>query len=581
MTRVSIALVVALPLFTLAGTAPPDVQAQRDVAMRTGSASLGGVVVSRDDGRPIARATVVLGGAGSTGLTTFTDDAGRFVFDGLPGGSFTLSASKASWLTMAFGQSEPGRGSGLPVALKEGESRRDVKWGLQRAGTIRGRVLDVDRQPLRTGVVTLQQRRVVDGETKFVSCCTTARTDANGAYRVTGLLPGEYLVSAVPPGDYRFVGDGPAVYSEGMRQTTDEEVRWALAALKSGAAAAAPPPASEPARSRTVAFGRVYFGGAIDPARASAVLLKPGEERDGVDMTLQLVPTAMIQARAVMPDGQPPANASFVFSDGWSSSGAALPADGRFERRNLAPGRYSLTVRGRGASVSGTRVIDVNGEDLTDIVVAMAPAASLSGRIDFEQGETAPPEVGQVQVLISPVNLLTPARPAPDGRWSLPLVDPGRYRLNPSLPAAARGLWSLKSIVMNGRDVTDTTFDVGSGDSRTDVVITFTTRRTALSGTLLTADGQPAAAFYVVVFSDDPAHWVTGARRVPPPVRASTDGSYQFAGLPPGTYRLAALTHVDQADLADTAFLTALKASAIVVRLAEGESVRQDVRFGK
>ena len=52
-------------------------------------------------------------------------------------------------------------------------------------------------------------------------------------------------------------------------------------------------------------------------------------------------------------------------------------------------------------------------------------------------------------------------------------------------------------------------------------------------------------------------------------------------GLPPGAYRLAAMTQVDPADLGDPAFLAALKKSAIVVKLGEGESVRQDVKFGK
>ena len=572
--------VVAL-LAVLWGTlAEGQVQTQGDGERRE-TASLGGLITG-DEGKPISRAQVVLTGGTSTGFTAWTDEAGRFLFEGLMPGTYTLAASKSTWLTLAYGQAEPGRGSGLPVVLKGGENRRDLKWSLPRAGVIVGRVLDIDRQPLRAAVVTMQRRQVVDGETKYVSCCATARTDGTGLYRLTGLLPGEYLVSAVPPGDYRFVGDGPAVYSEGMRQVSDEEVRWALSQLKGADNAAVGARASNPPdRGRPIAYGRVYFGGAIDPARATAVTIKRGEERAGIDVTLQLVPTATIQARAVMPDGQPPTNASFVFSDGWSSTGAALAADGRFERRNLAPGRYSLTVRGRGASVSGSRSIDVNGEDLTDILVMMSPAASLSGRIEFEKSEAAPPDFSQLQVSVTPFNLLTPSRVSAEGRWSLPLLDPGRYQLGATLPAGARNTWSLKTITMNGRDVSDTYVDLRSGDAVSDVVITYTSRRSSLGGSLLTAEGQPAGGFYVVVFSDDAAHWRTGSRRVPAPARSATDGSYEFAVLPPGMYRLAALTHIDPVDLASVDFLTALKASAILVTLAEGESKKQDVKFGK
>jgi hypothetical protein len=330
-----------------------------------------------------------------------------------------------------------------------------------------------------------------------------------------------------------------------------------------------------------MAFGRTYFGGPIDPERATPVVLQLGEQRAGVDMTLQLVPTATLQARAVMPDGTPPVDASYVFTDGWSSTGAALSADGRFERRNLAPGRYRLTVRGRGAGMSGAREIEVAGEDIRDLTIALEPAARLSGRIAFEPGDAAPPDPTQIQVALSPFNLLTPARVGADGRWLLALVDPGRYRMNPSIPAAARETWSLKSIVLNGRDVADARFDVAAGEAIADIVITFTSRKTSLSGRLLTADDQPAAGFYVVVFSDDPSHWIPSSRRVPAPVRAAMDGAYHFPNIPPGTYRLAALTHVDPSDLANPAFLNALKASAIVVTLEEGQSVRQDVKFGK
>jgi len=550
-------------------------------ASRPGTGSISGVIVAAENSRPVARAAVVLGGSATPGITVFTDDTGQFSFNALPAGQFTLTASKASLLTMAYGQAEPGKGSGLPVALKEAEARRDLKWALPRAGTLTGRVLDLAGQPARAAMVTVQQRRVDGGEARYRTCCGEARTDANGAYRLTGLLPGEYFVSAVPAGDYRVLDDGYGVFSEEMRIISDDEIKWALGVVKTGPGAA-PQPTPAPPQGRSVALARSYFGGATTASRASPVVLALGEERGGVDMRMQLVPTALLQARAVMPDGQPPANASVVFSDGWSSSGGGLPADGRFERRNLAPGRYRLTIRGRGAAVSGTRVIDIDGTDVRDLIVAMEPAATMSGRVVFEAGDaSAPVDVAQMQVGLSPANLQTPARVSADGRWNMPLIDPGRYRVNASAPPAARNAWSLKSVIAAGRDITDTGIDIGSGEALTDVVITFTSRRTALSGLLLTADDQPAAGFYVAVFSDDPAHWVTGSRRVPPPVRASTDGSYQFAGLPPGTYRLAALTHVDQADLADPAFLTALRTSAIVVRLAEGESVRQDVKFGK
>lgn len=576
MTRRSAALIAIASMLPVV-IASARQQPPRD-AFRTGTATITGVISARDTGRPMPRATVAISGIGVPGLTAFTDDAGRFTFTALPGGQFTLSASKPQFLTLAYGQEQPGRGSGVPVALKDGESRT-VSWALPRAATISGRVLDLDGRAYRAGVVVVQQRRAVDGGTRFVTCCAQARTDGSGVYQLTGLLPGEYFVSVVPSGDYLVIGDAPAVYSDEMRRVSDEEVQWALAAARSGSASLPAPPA--PARGRSIALGRVYFGGVLDPERSPPVVLEAGEERGGVDMSLQLVPTASLSARAQMADATPPANASFVFSNGWSSSGSALPADGRFERRNLAPGQYRLTVRGRGASVSGTALIDVTGDDIHDLIVNMQPAARVSGNIVFEPGAIPAPDAAQVQVTLSPVSLMTPVRAGADGRWEMPLVDPGRYRLNAVVPAAARNQWSLKSIMASGRDITDTGFEIASGEAISDVIVTFTSRRTSLSGTLLTAENEPAAGFYVVVFPDDERQWSAASRRIPAPARTATDGAYQFSGLPPGTYRLAALTQVDPASLTDTAFLAALKAKAIPVTLGEGESKKQDVRFGK
>lgn len=135
--------------------------------------------------------------------------------------------------------------------------------------------------------------------------------------------------------------------------------------------------------------------------------------------------------------------------------------------------------------------------------------------------------------------------------------------------------------MVGGTDAFDVSIAIEPGQAVTGVVVTLTTKTTSVSGTLLTADGAPAGGYYVVIFSDDPAFWSPRTRRVPPAARASTDGTFTFRGLPPGAYRLAALTNVDETDLADPAFLEALKPGAVAVRLAEGEAKVQDIRFAR
>ena len=105
-------------------------------------------------------------------------------------------------------------------------------------------------------------------------------------------------------------------------------------------------------------------------------------------------------------------------------------------------------------------------------------------------------------------------------------------------------------------------------------------RATELSGTLLDSAGRPASGYYVVVFPKEESLWAQGSRRLPAPARAATNGTFKFAGLPPGTYCIAAHTNVDAADLADAAFLKQLVASATTITLGEGEKKVQDLKIG-
>jgi hypothetical protein len=120
-------------------------------------------------------------------------------------------------------------------------------------------------------------------------------------------------------GDYQVIPEVFASYGSETRRTTDEEVQWALRELTGAAASRAPAAtkAQMPARSRTVSYGRIYYPVRPTVTRASMVGVRAGEEKNGVDLSMTLQPTALIHGRVVGPDGQPPANVSFSLSDGW------------------------------------------------------------------------------------------------------------------------------------------------------------------------------------------------------------------------------------------------------------------------
>jgi len=64
-------------------------------------------------------------------------------------------------------------------------------------------------------------------------------------------------------------------------------------------------------------------------------------------------------------------------------------------------------------------------------------------------------------------------------------------------------------------------------------------------------------------------------------VRPATDGRFRIEALPEGAYLLAALTDVQDEDLADPAFLASLASAAVTVTLVDGESSSIDLRIAQ
>jgi hypothetical protein len=240
----------------------------------------------------------------------------------------------------------------------------------------------------------------------------------------------------------------------------------------------------------------------------------------------------------------------------------------------------------------------------------LQPGMTVSGKVVFEATTQKPPtSLAATRLMLSPApasgsqsdliaSMLNAANAtvADDGTFSAKGVVPDRYRVLAIGPGMLGGLasfaaaanqsasmpvdiWTLKSIVVNGRDVTDVSLEVKPGEDVTGVVVTFTDRPTTLSGRVIDRAGRPAPGFPIVVFSTDRAQWSVGSRRVRQ-VRPASDGTFTITGLPAGEYYVSAVTDLDANDLSDPTFLEELAASgALKLTLADGERKTQDLRL--
>jgi hypothetical protein len=125
--------------------------------------------------------------------------------------------------------------------------------------------------------------------------------------------------------------------------------------------------------------------------------------------------------------------------------------------------------------------------------------------------------------------------------------------------------------------VLDFPFTIKAGEPVPDITVQFGDQSTRMTGVLTGADGTPDADYTVVIFPNDQRYWVPFARRMRS-TRPATDGTFGFTGLPPGEYRLAAVTDLDPAELQQPDFLRQLLAASIGVRLIEGQDITQDIR---
>jgi hypothetical protein len=487
----------------------------------------------------------------------------------------------------------------VPISLGDGQQIVGLTWKLPRGATIIGTVRDDTGRPMREIPIVLMHYRTVNDRRTLtnVTCCVWPVTESDGTYRVAGIIPGDYVVSAIPAGSYVYIPSGPFSGGAEARSIDPAEMQWALrqvADARGVVSAGAPAQTSaDPPGGRTVSYARVFYPSTIDEAAATTISLGAGEERSGIDLVMKLERTARIEGRIVGPDGQTPTNISLTRGGATTSGGPSLTA-GMFTLTNLPSGRHTLTARAAGP-LWGSIDIAVRGEDVLGVVLRLERGVTVAGRVVFEPPHTgAPPELARVRLgLRPPTPMARPIAVAADGSFSMPGTDPGSYRLTATLAAPAAGTtsgaaagaadpsagWALKSAVWNGRDIADLPLDVRPGDAITDVVVTFTNRTTELTGTLMDAAGRPAPGFYVAVCPTDPALWVAGSRRMPAPARAATDGRFRFVGLPPGSYHAIALTDVDPNELSDATFLKQLTAAAVTITLGDGEKKVQDLKF--
>jgi protocatechuate 3,4-dioxygenase beta subunit len=565
----------------------------RDAAApaKAGTGTISGTVASdAQPSRPIRRAVVTLNAPeNSIARTTVTDDAGRFSFAELPAGRYAIGASKPGWVGVFYGAKRAGR-PGTPLSLEDGQ-RATVTMRLPRTAVITGVVLDSRGQPLPLAIVRALRYGIVNGERRLIGTGITRGPDERGVYRIYGLSAGEYLVSAS-------TRSNPFSETRPLHLTTDVDVQQAMAAIQ------APGPSPiDTAAERLVGFAPTYYPGTASSAQAALIRVAAGEERAGVDFGVMLVPALRVEGTVAGPDGvaHPGTQVNLVGEDAHGASAfgidsirtARVGEGGRFRFADVTPGTYTVAARvgiaqpgtvaspGAVSVLWATSEITVQGESITNVSLEMQPGLSVSGAVRFD-GASPPLNLSAARVTTTSIGSTgqvtvgtTAAQVAPDGRFTIASVSPGRYRINVNLPNA--GNWVYRSTAIAGQDTRDAPIDIRA--SMSDVVVTFVDRGSELSGKVQAPAGAPPPDCYVILYSVDRTAWYGQSRRILSS-RPASDGAYTMRNVIPGEYFLAAVEDVESGEWFDPEFLQRILPTTTRITIGDGEKKLQDLKVG-
>jgi hypothetical protein len=566
-----------VPQSATPGQVPRDTPAQTP-AQSPATAKISGRVVAADSGRPIVRARVSVSNNQGSGGVVLTGADGTFQMADLPAGRFTVQSSKAGYISLQYGQRRPMQ-AGTPIQLADGQELKNVDFALPHGGAISGRVLDENNEPMPGIPVSVLEYRYMQGA-RTLSPSGSAQTDDRGEYRVWGLNPGDYYISATPPpapGGVGGRGLGPAAVGRGA-------------------------PARGSVDTPALGYAPTYYPGVMSAGEARSVTLGLSSELNDVSFSVLLVRTARVSGRVVNADGTPAAGGMLnLTSDdpgrrngpGGRVIGAPIAGDGQFSFANVPPGRYVLRARpgngngrGRGNAnatpMFASTPVALNGDDVAGISLVLAPGAGVSGTATFQLTQSAAANPNQFRVTAPPADFDFASASgqasidAKTGAFSIDGLEPGARILQAQTP---RG-WMLKSVTIDGRDVTDMPFDVKSGQKISNVALVFTDKIGEVNGTVSDSRGAAATEYTVIVFPEDPAFWRPMSRRIMT-ARPDQNGKYQIRGLPAGSYYVAIADPAVQGEWFDPAFLDAQRSAAQRIALADGDVRVQDFRLAR
>jgi hypothetical protein len=460
----------------------------------------------------------------------------------------------------------------LDVVDVDGKQDSRVTVRARRGAALGGKVAYADGDPA-VGVTVNVMRRGPDGHLEKlltginIIALSGLRTDDRGVFRVSGLPPGEYVLSVSEQADH---GGGGGT-GEGMGSR-------------------------DPAMSVIEGLSRQQFLMTFYPSATSAkeaVVIKvdAGVERSDIDITIperalhsvggvvrgksDKRPIKGARVSIVRRDedaGGESATDAYLIESSPSSNSTMTDAEGHWEFRDIPEGPYTIIVkpaeefdeqtaevanmtydanmnggyrrpRRKKGHTPGRRDVEVIDSDLSDLAVELNDGGRVSGAVTYEDVKTE--TYGSVllrRVLDagdSPDSQDTWTAYTSEGRFEITGLPAGKYFIQFRAYSENSGRLYAKSVTWNGKDFTREPLEIGEGASVEGIRVVISNNSAKLRIRATSAEHKNAAGG-------------VGIFLVPLDAGASSAYAQQFAcsteengtceaAVPPGDYRVVAL----------------------------------------
>lgn len=297
---------------------------------------------------------------------TETDAEGRFRFSGIQSDHYWLELLSPNYVAPGGGYSKQGR----RVTLPEGESVDDANWDVIPGGAISGRIIDVDGTPVADQMIRLFP--VFSSAPSYESLWfdnETFKTDGTGAYRVSGIPPGQYVIG---------IGEDVARVTGAVSYKNDHG-------------------AADGRVGRDRYYEQTLYPGVGLREQAHIFAVSAGSELSGIDFTVNKLRRAyrvsgrVIDAETGKPVSRCHIQVGYSYANGSSSSHSVNgPSDvndsGSFSFSGFLAGRFFVNaVFSDESDLYGERVnFEVKDGDVEGIVIKAHRGLSVTGTVAIE-----------------------------------------------------------------------------------------------------------------------------------------------------------------------------------------------------